>query len=167
MRFVTPAADAGLLSMPGMYGDDQELGARTKALREAYVWVRTHTPESAIIQHNPQPGVVRREGGFAFAPALYGHRHAVAYDDDMGTMYGVTHSVYDPVAEEVASVFEQPDAANAAAVASRWGIDAFVVDDRDPVWDDTTSWVWTQPADFSNERVRVFLDPVRMTPDAR
>ena len=167
MRFVTPAADAGLISMPGMYGDDQELGARTKALREAYVWVRTHTSESAIIQHNPQPGVVRREGGFAFAPALYGHRHAVAYDDDMGTMYGVTHSVYDPVAEEVASVFEQPDAANAAAVASRWGIDAFVVDDRDPVWDDTTSWVWIQPADFSNERVRVFLDPVRMTPDAR
>jgi len=167
MRFVTPAADAGLISMPGMYGDDHELGVRTKALRQAYAWIRTHTPQSAIVQHNPQPGVVRRQGGLAFAPALYGHRHVVVYDDDLGTIYGVTLSVYDPIAEEVASVFEQPDAANVAAVATHWGIDVFVVDDRDPVWQDTTSWVWTQHADFSNERVRVFLDPAQMTLDTR
>ena len=166
-RFVTPAADAGLIAMPGMYGNDRELGARTKALRDAYDWLRVHTPEDAIVQHNPRPGIVRRHGGFAFPPGLYSQRHSVVYDDDMGTMYGVTHADYDPIAEEVASVFEHPDAANAATVASHWGIDAFVVSDRDPVWQDTTSWVWTQTPDFTNKRARVFLDPARMTPDTQ
>ena len=153
--------------MPGMYGDDHELGVRTKALRQAYTWIRTHTSQSAIVQHNPQPGVARRQGGLAFAPALYGHRHVVVYDDDLGTIYGITRSDYDPIAEEIASVFEQPDAANAAAVAAHRGIDALVVSDQDPVWQDTTSWVWTQHADFSNQHVRVFLDPAQMTLDTR
>lgn len=164
-RFVTPAADAGLIAMPGMYGDDRELGRRTQALREAYDWLRMRTPESAIVQHNPRPGVARREGGFSFAPALYGQRHSVVYDDDMGTMYGVSHVQYDPIAAEVASIFELPEAANAASVAARRGIDALVVSDRDPVWRDTTSWVWINPADFSSSRVRVFLDPARTLVD--
>lgn len=165
-RFATPAADAGLIAMPGMYGEDRELGLRTKDLRDAYDWLRARTPENAVVQHNPRHGIVRREGGFSFAPALYGQRHSVAFDDDMGTMYAISRERYDPIARDVASAFDQPNVANAAAVAARRHIDVFVVSDRDGIWRDTTSWVWSRRADYSNSRVRVFLDPAQTFVDS-
>ncbi|HYE97024.1 MAG TPA: hypothetical protein VD962_12520, partial [Rubricoccaceae bacterium] len=65
LRLVPPAADAGLVAMPGMYAPDRRLGARTHDLRAAYAWVSDHTPEGALVQHDPKPGVPRIEGGIA------------------------------------------------------------------------------------------------------
>ena len=159
LRFATPAADAGLIAMPGMYGEDRHLGERTKDLRDAYTWIIENTPESAIVQHNPRPGVPRREGGYQFANALYSMRRCVALDDDMGTMYGVLHDEYDPVAAQVARPFNDSHVSVATDVARQFAIDAYVISDRDVVWQDSTSWVWTQTPDFESNRVRVYLDP--------
>ncbi|MDX1438265.1 MAG: hypothetical protein R3284_00030 [Rubricoccaceae bacterium] len=159
LRFVPPAADAGIITMPGMYGDDRQLGERTKDLRDAYEWVQGQTDEADIVQHNPRPGVPRREGGYEFAYALYSERDCVAIDDDMGTMYGVLRDEYDPVAAQVARSFNLPDAAIAAEIAERFSINAYVVSDRDAVWQDSTSWVWTQEPDFISDHARVYLNP--------
>ncbi len=159
LRFVPIAADTGLIAMPGMYAQDVELGKRTAAEREAYEWLQQHTPEGAIVQHNPKPRVVRTAGGLAFSPALYARRPFAAYDSDMGTLFSVSELKYFEVADDIATAFDRPDAENAAVVAERHGLAALVVGDTDPIWGDRMGWAWLMTPDFANDYVRVYLYP--------
>ncbi len=157
LRFVPPAADAGLIAMPGMYAPDRQLGERTFAQHEAYEWLQLQTPEDAIVQHNPKPAIERTDGGLAFQPALYARRPFAAYDDDMSTLFSVSPERYFPIAEDIVTAFVNPTEENAEAVAERYDLAALVVTDRDPVWADRNSWVWQRSPDFGNAYVRVFL----------
>lgn len=160
IRFVPPAADTGLISMPGMYSQDHQLGERTASMRETYEWIQENTPKDAIIQHNPKPGVARTDGGLAFPPALYSARQFAVYDDDMGTLFSIPLDRYSPVAEEIATIFERTSSAELVSdVSARHHLTGVVVTDRDSVWQNTDSWVWTEDADFVSDHARVYLNP--------
>ena len=108
---------------------------RTTSIREAYEWAAKHTPQTAIIQHNPDEVV-------EYFHALYGNRQTIISDDVFGKLYGISGPMYDDTFEELKRLF-QPNISQQEALsyAKSLDIDAIFLKDTDPIWHDSSSWL--------------------------
>ena len=104
---------------------------RASSAREAYRWMARNLPGNAIVQANPDVMV-------EFFNGLWGHRQTVAVGEYYGTMYGVPIETYRPVHDQVAAIFQTGD--RAAETCDRFRIDALVIADVDPIWQESLRW---------------------------
>ena len=152
-RIYPMLADRGTLPPLDWMSPDRQFGKRTFAMREAYQWAQTMTPETATIQFNPK--VVFQE-----TPAmLYSDRRTVAVDTECGTALGGDPRLCAPIVSRIEQIYPvagQPPAPGLRDVCMNLPIDLIVVKDTDPVWNDPSSWVWTRKPVFANAYVRLF-----------
>ncbi len=82
LRFYPVLADFGQVPKIGWLGADRQVGLRTLANREAYEWIRARTPETAVIQPNPEPNYQDTFFG------AYGERQTIAVGYLCGSSFG-------------------------------------------------------------------------------
>ena len=145
--------DAGRLNpVVSWLGQDHQLGERTFALRSVYDSLGARLPPDAIVQYNPDA----RE----FIPhQLYsGHSAAIGLPG-CGAVFGGDISRCAGRTESIVPLFESPSRAESASLDSicrQYGINVMLVDDSDPVWGESDSWVWTRDPVLANKHVRAF-----------
>ncbi|MGA2156315.1 MAG: hypothetical protein ABSH37_18055 [Bryobacteraceae bacterium] len=146
-------ADRGVLPTLSWMAPDRHFGKRNYAVRAAYEWVRTNTPETAVLQYNPD--VVWQET----AAMLYSDRRAVAAGPQCDTTFGGDPKLCGPIMARLDRLFPaagQPVGISLAEVCHDLPIDVIAAKDTDPVWRDPHSWVWTVRPVFSNAYMRLF-----------
>jgi hypothetical protein len=104
--------------------------------RAAYEWLNQHARPGAVTQHNPD---VER----AFAYGLYG-RHRVAVSDRHNSyLLGADRRAIDERLAELIPVFAAAlPAAEARRRLAAHEVDIALFAADDPVWRDSTSWIW-------------------------
>jgi hypothetical protein len=151
-RSYLPIVDSGVVAMPGWLGPDRVIGERTLALREAYAWIDRRFPESAVILQNPRPYPDIYSGNFA-------NRQLAAEDTGCGSSFGGDPRLCRAMLPPLRILFDKPKRANTVDLAELcrlYGIDAIVVKDNDPSWQNPRSWVWKERPIYRNSFARVF-----------
>lgn len=150
LRFYPVLADLGKAPKIGWLGADRQVGLRTLANREAYEWIRARTPETAVIQQNPEP--VYEDTFFG----AYGERQTIA----VGFLCGSSFGGDTPECKAAMAVLGPLFAGGGKTVLSdacrSLPMDYVVAKDTDQAWRDPSSWVWTGASVFGNKFVRVF-----------
>jgi hypothetical protein len=158
LRFNAPLADAHVYPLD--LSPDHNLGLRTFAMRSAYDRLHEMTAVSAIVQNNPQ---------WKYADYFYGlyaHRQTAAYDPSCGATFGGSMTECKMLYPEIVNIFsneKKVTPAQVAELAKKLNIDAVLVKDLDPSWQDRQTWVWQLQPAIANRFVRVFLFPSRNT----
>jgi hypothetical protein len=150
LRFYPVLSDAGTVPKIGWMAGDQLLGLRTAANREAYEWLRARTPETAVVQQNPEP--VFQDTFFG----AYGHRQTVAFDRACATGFGGDPRECTPLVLALSGLFAGGGAQALESTCRTLPIDVMVAKDTDAAWRDRASWVWTSSPIFQNDFVRLF-----------
>ncbi|MGB7762241.1 MAG: hypothetical protein WBL61_20575 [Bryobacteraceae bacterium] len=150
LRFYPVLSDLGRVPKIDWLAGDQLLGLRTAANREAYQWLRARTPETAVIQPNPEPAYQDTFFG------AYGHRQAIAVGRDCSSGFGGDPRECAPLMPVLAGLFAGGGAQALESVCRTLPIDIVVARDTDPAWRDRASWVWTGNPIFRNDFVRLF-----------
>jgi hypothetical protein len=153
VRFYLILADRGVLPTLSWMAPDRQFGKRNYAVRAAYEWVRSTTPETATLQYNPD---VHQQVTDAM---LYSDRRFVAADRDCDTTYGGDPRLCAPIMTRLNRLYPaagQPAGISVAEVCHDLPIDVIIVKDTDPVWSDPHSWVWTVRPVFSDAYMRLF-----------
>jgi len=150
LRFYPVLSDLGKVPKIGWLANDQLLGLRTAANREAYQWLRARTAETAVIQQNPEP--VYQDTFFG----AYGHRQTVAVGGDCSSGFGGDPRECVPLMPVLSGLFAGGEAQALESACRTLPIDFVVAKDTDPAWRDRASWVWTAPPIFHNDFVRLF-----------
>jgi hypothetical protein len=131
---------------------DGQLGERTYALRSVYDRLSVDLPQQAIVQYNPD--------GTTYVPrGLYLLRETAVGSSSCGAVFGGDASRCKSRWESIEPLFENPTPTQSASVdgvCREYGISTMLVDDRDPVWKQRDSWVWTRTPILANDRVRAF-----------
>jgi hypothetical protein len=116
---------------------DDDLGLRDFSARQVYEKLNRILPASAVVQHNPSDAQDIMAG-------LYANRQFAIMD--LGTAVTFTGDPTGP--EAVLAPLEQlynGELNQPLSVCRELGIDALIVKDVDPVWEDKNSWVWRLP----------------------
>ncbi len=153
LRFFPVLSDAGSVPKIAWLANDDQLGRRTYANREAYEWLRAKTSEHAILQQNPNP--IYQDTFYE----LYSNRPTLAEDSACATAFGGDPSECSPVVARLTKLFSTGDDASSGSfqMACRtMPIDFLVAKDTDAAWADRRTWVWTRTPVFANEFVRLF-----------
>ena len=131
---------------------DHQLGQRTYAFRSAYNALDGILPADAVIQYNPN--------AVDFVPhQLYSAHDAAMGLPKCGANFGGDISRCEGRIQSVEPLFKRPSASASADldnICRKYGIDAMVVDDSDPVWKQRDSWAWTRKPLLANSHVRAF-----------
>lgn len=152
-RLYPMLADRGVLPPLNWMAPDRQFGKRNYAQRAAYEWVRATTPETAVLQYNPD--VVLQDT----AAMLYGDRRAIAASLQCDTTFGGDPKSCGPIVARLERLYPaagQPAGAGLVEVCRDLPIDVIVAKDTDPVWNDPHSWVWTGKPVFSDAYIRLF-----------
>jgi hypothetical protein len=121
---------------------------RALAVRQAYEWIDRNAPRDAILQHNLNIGLDWYTGH-------YGNRQ-VAVADKAHVAQGTTEREFLKLINHIHEYFMLPRSPAAVKrMADEFRITVLVVRDTDKLWTDKTSWFWSQPALYENDRVRV------------
>ncbi len=151
LRFYPPLSDAKFLPKVPWLTQDEKLGERTNASREAYEWLRAHSEPAAIVQQNPVPVV---QDSFY---ELYANRSSVAEDIQCATQFGGDPKECEPLQKELQPLFASQSPARALdAACSAMPIDFVIVKDTDAVWGGLDNRVWRREPLFANRFVRIF-----------
>ncbi|MGA8025926.1 MAG: hypothetical protein WB992_02190 [Bryobacteraceae bacterium] len=156
LRFFPLLSDAAIVPKISWLANDEKLGSRTYANREAHEWLRARTAVEAIVQQNPRVTIQDSFYG------LYANRRTVAEDSSCGTVFGGDPRQCGPISAILAALFSEGDGSSSQSflLACRsLPIDYFVAKDTDQAWNDPDSWVWTRPPIFANDFVRLFACP--------
>lgn len=149
LRFYPLLSDAKVLPKVNWLARDEKLGDRTFANREAYEWLRLHSPPNARIQQNPTQVIQDSFYG------LYANRGTLAEDQECATTFGGDPKACVPLQKMLQPVF----AAHSDESAESLPVDFVVVKDTDAAWGTTDSWVWKRTPAFANSFVRIFRNP--------
>jgi hypothetical protein len=137
---------------PGWLDRDGELGARAFALRAVYDRLWATLPQDAMVQYDPlQPEYIPH--------LLYSGHDAPVGQPLCGFVFGGDIRRCKPRVDAIVSLFVIPsprDAERLDDVCRVYGIDVMIVEDRDTVWKQPTSWVWRRPPLLANDYVRAF-----------
>ncbi len=152
-RFYPILADRGVLPPIDWMAPDRQFGQRNYAARAAYEWVRASTPQTAVLQYNPD--VVMQET----AAMLYSDRRVVAASPRCETTFGGDPQVCGPIVARLERLY--PAAGRGAGTSLEEAchdlpIDVIVAKDTDPVWGEPGSWVWKGKPVFSGAYIRLF-----------
>jgi hypothetical protein len=150
LRFYPVLSDAGKVPKIGWLASDQLLGLRTAANRGAYEWLRARTPETAVIQPNPEPDYQDTFYG------AYGHRQTVAVGGACASGFGGDPRECAPLMPALAGLFAGGGTQVFESACRSLPIDVVVAKDTDAAWRDRASWVWTGNPIFHNDFVRLF-----------
>jgi hypothetical protein len=150
VRFYPLLSDMGKVPTMSWLGRDRQLGLRTAANRDAYEWLRSHTPETAVIQQNPQPFSQDVFYG------TYGERQTVAVGAACGSTFGGDPRECDALTPALTALFSGGGAPALESACRALPMDFVVAKDADAAWHDRASWVWTADAIFHNDFVRLF-----------
>ena len=150
LRFFPVLSDAGKVPKVGWLASDQRLGLRTAGNREAYEWLRARTPETAVIQQNPEPVF---EDTFYGA---YGHRQTVAIGGACSSGFGGDPRECASLMPALAGLFAGGGAQEFESACRSLPIDVVIAKDTDAAWRYRASWVWTRNPIFHNDFVRLF-----------
>ena len=151
LRFYPLLSDRGSVRFLNWMTPDRRLGPRTYAVREAYAWVRTHTPPDAVVQHNPDVAVQDTPAG------LYAGRQAAAFDMFCMSTFGGDPRQCGPIAQKLKELFSpDPPPESFAQVCRSVPVDILMAKDTDPAWQNRRSWVWSHETLFANSYVRLF-----------
>jgi len=151
LRFYAVLADSGAITrtesfLPASPG----LGERTYALRDGYEQLGRLIRGDAIVQYNP--------AAEAFVPRLlYSQHQAAAADSDCGTAFGGDPASCRPVVVSLAPVFKAQEGGKNVDIdklCDQLSINVLVAGERDQVWQDNRSWVWTHHPLVANESLR-------------
>lgn len=154
LRLFPLLSDAGIVRSAEWLSADRQLGERTYAVRRIYSQLRNTLPGTAIVQHNPDTAFDDLYFG------LYSDRQTVGGMRDCGAVFGGDPASCRPIISPLAKLFSHPEPADFEAVKTvcrSRSIDALLVKDTDPIWADTTSWVWKAHPTFENRFARAFL----------
>jgi hypothetical protein len=143
-------SDRGVTPVQAWISPDREFGHRAYAVRSAYEWLQTVTPERATVQANPKVVVNDVMG------TIYSERRTVAGDMTCHSVFGGDPRECAPIAAKAAALFPANGAIPASEACSSLALDAVVVKDTDDVWRNPNSWVWREQPDYSNSYVRVY-----------
>ena len=152
LRFYTLLLDSKTLALNDwkiVAQPDRQLGERNMALSEAYAWIRSHTPENAVVQANP----VRT----AFQFGLYAERPGLAMGADCAGYSGREGECH-AIRVALLPLFYR-DEGSLHYTCRQFPLAIVVVDDSDPAWTHPHGWVWTAHPVFANQRARVFACP--------
>lgn len=150
LRFYPVLSDAGKVPRMAWLADDRLLGLRTAANREAYEWLRARTPETAVIQQNPEPYYQDTFYG------AYGHRQTAAVGGACTTVFGGDPRECAPLMAAASALFAGGGTPAIESACRSLPIDVVVAKDTDAAWRDRTSWVWSATPIFHNDFVRLF-----------
>ena len=119
-----------------------------------YEELKAKLPQTAVIQHNPdvEPGEL--------AHGLYADRQLAAETLACGTVFGGDSVSCSQMIGRICDLFEKPEAVAADQVDTACqdlSIDALIVKDTDPVWDEKKSWVWRKKPVLANRYARAFV----------
>jgi hypothetical protein len=162
LRFYPLLSDAKVLPKVPWLAQDENLGHRTYANREAYEWLRAHSKVTAMVQQNPVSVV---QDSFY---ELYADRRTVAEDNQCATQFGGDPKACEPLQKEIRPLFSsqsRPDELDAAC--SSLPIDFVAIKDTDAVWRGSDNWARHREPIFSNAFVRIFLCPIRVNRPSR
>lgn len=134
----------------GWLDSDGQLGKRTFALRAAYTKLNHELPGQAVIQFNPLTP--------SYLPhLLYAYHPAAAVGEDCGTAFGGRPQDCRSRIRDLSDIYEGTTAISELnRDCARLGIDVVLVEDTDPAWADSSSWVWHGTPLIANSYVRAF-----------
>jgi hypothetical protein len=152
-RFYPLLVDSGIANKHAWLGPDRQAGERNYAHRQAGEWAAAATPGTAVVQFSPHVAVEDTSA------MLYSDRRMLAATDDCFTIFGGDPALCPDLIARLSQVY--PPAGQAApatldSVCASLPIDVIGARDTDPVWNDRSSWVWTQTPAFANRFVRLF-----------
>jgi hypothetical protein len=150
LRFYPVLADFGKVPKIVWLGADRQVGFRTLANREAYEWIRARTPETAVIQQNPE--TLYQDTFFG----AYGDRQTIAVGYLCGASLGGDPRECQSTMAILVPLFAGGGAQVLASACSSLPMDFAIAKDTDKAWHDPSSWVWTGAPVFSNDFTRVF-----------
>jgi hypothetical protein len=150
LRFYPVLADLGKVPKIGWLGTDRQVGLRTLANREAYEWIRARTPETAIIQQNPEP--VYQDTFFG----AYGERQTIAVGYICGSSFGGDPQECQSTMAVLNPLFAGGGNQVLSDACRNLPMDFVIAKDTDTAWHETSSWVWTGTPAFSNGFMRIF-----------
>ncbi len=152
LRLYPLLSDARVLPKVSWLAQDEKLGERTYANREAYEWLRAHSDVRALIQQNPQPVVQDTFYG------LYANRNTVAEDEACTATFGGDPKACGPLQAVLRPVFAAHASEDAFEAACRAApaMEFVVVKDTDEVWQAGGGWTAKRRPDFENGYVRIF-----------
>jgi hypothetical protein len=150
LRLYPVLSDAGAVPKILWLSDDQRLGERTTANRDAYQWLRAHTQRRAIVQQNPE---VFQDNFYG----LYGQRQTMAGGKGCLTAFGGDPDDCTPLLQRLDALFAGGTSETLEAACHALPVDVFIAKDTDAAWRDQASWVWKNPPAFENGFVRVYF----------
>ena len=150
LRTYPVLSDLGKMPKIDWVGKDDQVGLRTLANREAYEWIRAHTPETAIIQQNPDP--VLQDTFFG----AYGQRQALASGGACGTAFGGNPAECSGFLPQLTQLFAGGSPDELARACRTLPVQIILANDTDEAWRDRASWVWKANPAFANNLTRVF-----------
>ena len=126
------------------------LGIRTAELRIIYANALDGLPASSLVQENPLVLDAIQQG-------LYSSWASAARGRDYGPYYGGNRADYAQTEDALRPVFERPmPLSYVAGICSGTRIGAFVVQDFDPVWRATDSWMSSVQPVYSGTQTKAF-----------
>ncbi|HMD70069.1 MAG TPA: hypothetical protein VKF41_01930 [Bryobacteraceae bacterium] len=150
LRFYPVLSDAGKVPRIAWLADDRLLGLRTAATRQAYEWLRARTPETAVIQQNPEPYYQDTFYG------AYGHRQTAVLGAGCTSVFGGDPRECAPLMPVASGLFAGGGTPVLNSACRSLPIDFVVARDTDAAWRDRASWVWSGHPVFRNDFVRLF-----------
>ena len=123
--------------------------SKTVSIRAAHEWADYHLEQDAIIQHNPDEYI-------EYFHALYGNRQVIVSDYLYGRLYGINDAMFDSTYKDMVMLFQKDASPDTnVATAYRYGIDAILLKNSDPAWNDPNHWTKDLPVVFENNCCRI------------
>ncbi|MGD0214444.1 MAG: hypothetical protein ABSB87_14550 [Terriglobales bacterium] len=149
LRMFPVLLDRGTLTGASWVRRDEQFGKRAYALRSAYEALDAQLSPSAVLQSNPYTKD-------PILQMLYSVHDSAAANEGCETEFGGDPGLCAERLPKIAGLFEFPDDSYLDSMCEEYGIDAIVVEDSDPVWQDPSSWIWTRRPLVANDYVRAF-----------
>ena len=129
-------------------------GIRTWSLRTLYGQLDRKLSTTAIVQSNPEYGADMPLG-------FYSHRQTAASGEGCAVTMGGSEelcTIAVPVIEQIFKT-EAVDPAEVASIAGKFKLDAVIVTDADPVWDNPAGWIYRQKPAIETLAARAYFFP--------
>jgi hypothetical protein len=132
-------------------------GREVLEMRRAYEWIRAHTPDDAVVQHNPSLD-------YAYFPALYGERPMLMSDCHHTCLFNVSKDAMAATAATLDRIFGRPDLPpqQVARAAGDLHIAFLVLTVRDPAWKNAPLWDALAKPVYADESVHVYSVPAML-----
>ncbi len=150
VRFYPVLSDAQWVPKLFWLAQDEKLGSRTYAHREAYAWLQMHTSPQTVIQQNPD---VAYQDTFY---GLYADRRTAAEDLTCGAAFAEATRGCAPIVERLKELYSIPGQTSLENICQSLPVDMMIAKDTDRAWRDKDSWVWSHEPAFANDFVRLY-----------